>query len=93
MVCVCAGAYDVRDVCVRVYDELITTCDAIRLERLQNSAAKIITGTLIRTSSEKLKAELGWTSLSERRKQHKLTLYHSIINCPGIPKYIKEIKK
>ena len=74
-----------------VYDELITTCDAIRLERLQNRAAKIITGTLIRTSSEKLKAELGWTSLSERRKQHKLTLYHSIINCPGIPNYIKEI--
>ena len=44
-----------------IYDGLITTSDATRLERLQNRAARIITDTLIRTSSEKLKKELEWT--------------------------------
>ena len=73
-----------------IYDGLITTGDAIRLERLQNRAARIITGTLIRTSSDKLKTELGWSTLSDRRQQHKLNLYYTIINNPEIPSYIKE---
>ena len=63
----------------------------MRLERLQNRAARIITGTLFRTPSEKLKTELGWTSLSERRQHHKLNFYHSITNNAEIPSYIKEI--
>ena len=74
-----------------IYDGLITTSDAMRLQRLQNRAARIITGTLFRTPSEKLKTELGWTSLSERRQHHKINFYHSIINNAEIPSYIKEI--
>ena len=74
-----------------IYDGLITSYDAIRLERLQNRAARIITGTLFRTSSEKLKVELGWSSLSERRKQHKLSLYHALVNNQNIPNYIRAV--
>ena len=74
-----------------IYDGLITTNDAIRLERLQNRAARIITGTLLRTSSQKLKTELGWTSLSERRQSHKLIFYHNLVNNNQVPSYIKEL--
>lgn len=66
------------DYCDTIYDGLITTTDALRLERLQNRAARLITGTMLRTPTNKLRQELGWTTLKDRRKIHKLLLYHHI---------------
>ena len=62
--------------------------DTYRLEKTQNRIARLITGTPFRTSSDKLKRDLGWTSLSDRRKLHKLTLYHKLRHDARTPGYI-----
>ena len=51
-----------------------------KLESVQYSAARAITGTWRGTSQEKLYAELGWESLSSRRWSRRLTLFFKIIN-------------
>ena len=51
-----------------------------KLESVQYSAARAITGTWRGTSREKLYAELGWESLSSRRWSRRLTLFFKIIN-------------
>ena len=80
------------DYCDTIYDGLITKGDALRLERLQNRAARLITGTMLRTPTDKLRQELGWPSLENRRKIHKLLLYHRIQSTNSqIPPYIKSI--
>ena len=82
------------DYCDTVYDGLITTSDALRLERLgkKNRASRLITGTMLRTPTEKLRRELGWASMENRRKIHKLQLYNHIQK-PNtlIPPYIISI--
>lgn len=47
--------------------------DSIVLDRLQNEAARIVTGLTRSVSIENLYKECGWSSLADRRKQHKLT--------------------
>ena len=80
------------DYCDTVYDGLITKTDALRLERLQNRIARLITGTPLRTSTEKLREELGWATLENRRKIHKLTLFHYLLtHRTQIPSYINSI--
>ena len=80
------------DYCDTVYDGLITKTDAIRLERLQNRAARLITGTMLRTPTKKLMEELGWASMENRRKIHKLLLYHHLQTAgPQTPQYITSI--
>ena len=80
------------DYCDTVYDGLITTSDALRLERLQNRAARLITGTMLRTPTDKLRRELGWTSMETRRKIHRLQLYYHIqASNPLTPHYIVSI--
>ena len=66
------------DYCDLVYDGLITKTDSLKLERLQNRAARLITGTMKRTPTDKLRTELGWATLEDRRKIHKLLLYHHL---------------
>ena len=51
-----------------------------KLESVQYSAARAITGTWRGTSREKLYSELGWESLSCRRWSRRLTLLYKIIN-------------
>ena len=65
--------------------------DCIRLERAQNRAARLVTGAPLRTSTDGLRRELGWTSLTDRRKKHKLQLYHKLMFNPTIPPFIKLI--
>ena len=50
-----------------------------------------ITGTGLRTSTNGLRRELGWTSLTDRRKIHKLQFYHKLIFNPIVPEFIKTI--
>ena len=80
------------DYCDTIYDGHITIQDATRLETLQNRAARLTTGALFRTSSDKLRLELGWNKLSTRRHLHKLTLYHKLSQPePRAPSYVTEI--
>ena len=51
-----------------------------KLESVQYSAARVITGTWRGTSREKLYAELGWEPLSGRRWSRCLTLFYEMIN-------------
>ena len=49
-----------------------------QLDRIQYSAAKLVTSTLHYTSREKLFAELGWESIKQRAVYLGLTLFHKI---------------
>ena len=44
---------------------LITLYDSYRFEKTQNRIARLIIGTPLSTSTDKLIRDLGWTSLSE----------------------------
>ena len=82
------------DYCDTIYDGHITIQDATRLEILQNRAARLTTGTLFRTSSDKLRTELGWDKLTTRRHIHRLTLYHKLTapdSHSTTPSYITDI--
>ena len=77
------------DYCDTVYDEHITIQDKTRLETLQNRAARLTTGALFRTSTDKLRRETGWDKLSTRRYMHRLSLYHTLSQRnSNIPEYI-----
>ena len=55
------------------------------LENLHLEAIRIILGAVRGTSHEKLYKESGFCTLKERRKRHKLLMFHKMINrrCPG----------
>ena len=80
------------DYCDIIYDGHVTIKDATRLETLQNRAARLVTGGLFRTTTDKLLAELGWERLTTRRRLHRLTFYHKL-NDSGqhCPNYIAEL--
>ena len=81
------------DNCDTIYDGHITLRDISRLETLQNRTARLTTGTLFRTASDKLRAELGWDKLTTRRQIHRITLYHKLSKQEQntIPSYITAI--
>ena len=78
------------DYCDSLYDGLITKTDVLRLEPLQNRTARLITGTMLRTPTTKITDELGWTTLENRRKMHKLLIYHKL-HTGNTPSYIHSI--
>ena len=51
-----------------------------KIETVQYNAALAITGCVRGTSREKLYSELGFTSVYDRRRFHKLSLYYKILN-------------
>ena len=57
-----------------------------KLESVQYSAARAVSGTWKGTSREKLYAELGWESLSSRRWSRRLILFYKFLNDLA-PKY------
>ena len=80
------------DYCDTIYDGHIPIQDRTRLETLQNRAARLTTGALFRTSSDRLRLELGWDKLTTRRHIHRLTLYHKLNQSNTyIPRYLTEI--
>ena len=79
------------DYCSAVYDENLTTFDSKRLEKAQNRAARLITGAIRRTPVNKLRNELGWSSVADRRRKQRLLLFHKLVHDPAIPMYIKAI--
>ena len=67
-----------------------TTQNTNSLQRIQNEAARLVTGLTRSVSLENLYRECGWVSLEERRKQQKLILMYKSVN--GIvPPYISDI--
>ena len=80
------------DYCDIIYDGNITVTDSLRLERLQNRVARLVTGTLRQTSTDKLRHELGWDLLKTRRNTHKLAMYFELRRPQShIPAYITSI--
>ena len=78
------------DYCDIVYDGHLTEYDNRRLNRQQTRISRLITGTPIRTSTDKLRQELGFDSLTTRREIHRLTFFHKFINNPDIfPSYFQ----
>ena len=64
--------------------------DSIALGRLQNEAARIVTGLTRSVSLENLYRECGWSSLGDRRKQHKLAFMYRSANLL-VPSYISDL--
>ena len=65
-----------------------TNCD---LNDCKNRAARLVTGTLLRTPTDKLTKELGWESLECRRKISKIAFFHNLLNNPSVPQFIRSI--
>ena len=61
-----------------------------KLEQIQLEAARIITGAIKLTSKDLLYKESGLTPLSERRKQHRLILFHKMVH-KRAPDYLNEL--
>ena len=74
-------------------DVIFDNCSAFlknQLEIVQIHAAQIITGAKRYTSHTSLYKETGWTKLCERRRIHKLVLFHQIVHKTA-PAYLIEI--
>ena len=60
------------------------------LEKIQNEAARIVTGATKLVSLHSLYTETSWESLISRREKHKLTLYYKMLN--GMtPEYLSSL--
>ena len=55
-----------------------TQYESNELEKIQNKAARIVTGTTKLVSINSLLSETGWETFSSRRNKHKLTLLYKI---------------
>ena len=64
--------------------------DSSTLEKLQHEAARIVTGLERSVSLENLYRECGWSPLSERRRQQKLTFMNKTFD-NLVPIYITEL--
>ena len=58
--------------------------------KIQNEAARIVTGLTMSVSLENLYKECGWASLSQRRQQHKLSFMYNL-NSGMVPTYIQNL--
>ena len=74
---------------VQFWDEC-TVQDCLALERLQNEAARIVTGLTRSVSLENLYRECGWRPLSERRMKNKLVFMYNVVN-ERVPSYISDL--
>ena len=68
----------VIDYSIFVYYQTLTLLQKNKLDKIQYSAAKLVSSTLHYTSREKLEKELGWESIRERADNLGLTLFHKI---------------
>ena len=55
-----------------------TQYEVNELEKIQNEAARIVTGATKLVSIDSLLQETGWETLSNRRKKHKLFLFYKM---------------
>ena len=57
-----------------------TQQEANELEKIQNEAARIVTGATKLASIQSLMSDTGWESLTSRREKHKLVFFYKMIN-------------
>ena len=67
-----------------------TVQDINSLQKLQNEAARIVTGLTRSVSLDNIYRECGWVSLAERRRQQKLIFMYKSINGP-VPTYVSDL--
>ena len=81
------------DYCDIIYDGNLTVSDSIRLcNTLQNRCARLVTGTLFRTSTNALLTDLGWERLETRHLIHRLLFFHRLYyNYPPLPSYLTSL--
>ena len=60
------------------------------LDKIQNEAARITTGTTKLVSLDNLYKEVGWQTLHRRRQDHKITLFYKMFN-QLIPVYLSPL--
>ena len=58
----------------------ITQYEVIALHKIQNEAARIVTGATKLVSINILNREIGWESLQDRRSKHKLCMLYKMKN-------------
>ena len=63
--------------------------DSQTLQKIQNEAARLVTGLTRSESLENLYKECGWATLSQRRHQHKLSFMYNV-NTGMVPSYIQD---
>ena len=63
--------------------------DSQTLQKIQNEAARLVTGLTRSVSLENLYKECGWASLSQRRHQNKLAFMYNF-NTDMVPSYIQD---
>ena len=78
--------FDYSDV---VYHGHLTVTNSLSLERIQNRAARFITGTFRRTSSSALLRQLGLTTLHSRSQINSLNIFFKTKQ--NAPRYLQEI--
>ena len=67
-----------------------TVQDINALQKVQNEAARIVTGLTRSVSIENLYREYGWVSLEERRRQKKFIFMYKLVN-GLVPSYISDL--
>ena len=68
-----------------------TQCESNKLDKIQNEAARIVSGATKLASIDSLYTETGWNTLGSRRKTHKLTMFYKMKN--GLwPDYIVSLE-
>ena len=68
----------VIDYALPVYYKCLKVTDMARLDNIQYKAAKIVTGAFHYTNKDKLNAELGWETITERGNMLSLNFFHKI---------------
>ena len=64
--------------------------DLTRLDSIQKDAARVVTGATARCNTELLGRDVGWQSLAERRRHHRLVLFYKTVN--GLsPPYLSDL--
>ena len=63
--------------------------DSQTLQKIQNETARLVTELMRSVSLENLYKECGWLTLSQRRKQHKLSFMYNV-NAGLVPSYISD---
>ena len=75
------------DYCDVVWDT-VGAVPGTRLQKLNNRAARVITQTGYEVRSSDIRNQLGWSTLDERRQNHKSIMMYKVLN--GIaPAYLK----
>ncbi len=69
---------------------VVQTKEKDELEKIQQEAARIVTGTTKLVSIQKLMNEVGWETLESRRRKHKLVLFFKMTTA-RTPDYLSSL--